>query len=134
MSPIKVINLWNESSNKNEFKAKLLKHGFKIIGFGAQALVFSKKSLDFVIKVTQNGGLPNRKFRETDLEQYRLGYLFLSDTRHVGIQKKVNRNKKSKYRAWAKIRDAVEVHLEKYDIHQDNVGFLNRRPVIFDYK
>ncbi len=133
MTHDEVITIWNETRNKNKFKTLLKNFGFKTIGYGERSLVFSKKEIDFVVKVSD--GVVTRKFKEEDLEQFRLPYIYVNGNRNIAIQKKVTRRtKSSRYRAWAKIRDSVEANLEVYDIHQDNVGWLDRKPVIFDYQ
>src|SRR4051812_40441842 len=133
MTPEEIISIWNVSRNKQRFKTYLRSQGFQIIGCGERSVVLSKKSLDFVVKVSD--GVVVRKFREKELEKFRLPYIYVNGNRNIAIQKKVTRRTKaSRYRAWAKIRDSVTTLLSDYDIHQDNVGWLNRKPVIFDYK
>ncbi len=128
----KIIRLWNETRNKKLFKKLLLAAGFSILGFGLRSIVFSKRKLDFVVKVSD--GVVTRKFKQPDLERYRLKYIYTNGNRNIAIQKKAScRTKASRYRAWAKIRDSVNANLEEFDIHQDNVGWLNGTPVIFDY-
>lgn len=133
MSPSRVIQLWNETRNKSKFKESLLAAGLRKIGFGERSLIFSNKELDFVVKVSD--GVTTRKFKEPELEQFRLPYLFVNGNRHIAIQRKANcRTKALRYRAWAMIRDAANVDLMDYDIHRDNVGWVDGKPVIFDYK
>lgn len=134
MSPDRVIQIWNETRKHETFKERLQQEGFKYLGCGRSSTVFSRGDVNFVVKVGK--GVNTRKFKEPELEQFRLPYLYVNGNRNMGIQLKVNRNKKSKYRAFKRISDAVppEIFLDTYDIHQDNVGWLNRKPVIFDYK
>ena len=134
MSPTQVIQIWNESKNKQDFKTKLKQEGFVAIGSGRRSIVFSKPKLDYVVKVASTGGVPTRSFREPEIEQFRLGYLFLNGNRQVAIQRRVNCGKKAKYRAWARIQESTDKDLYIYDVNQENVGILDNKPVIFDYK
>jgi hypothetical protein len=133
MSPDRVIQIWNATRNKKLFKRLLVEEGLKPVGCGERSLVFGNKSLDFIVKVSD--GVVTRKFREPDLERFRLPYLYTNGNRQIAIQRKANRRTKaSRYRAWSIIRDAVKTPLDTYDIHQDNVGWVDGKPVIFDYK
>lgn len=134
MSPTQVIQIWNESKNKQDFKTKLKQEGFIAIGAGRRSIVYSKPKLDFVVKVASTGGVPTRKFKEPEIEQYRLGYIFLNGNRQIAIQQRVNCGEKAKYRAWKRIQEGSGEDLYIYDINQENVGFLKNKPVIFDYK
>lgn len=129
-----VVSIWNNSNDKKDFRKRLLKEGFIRIGAGRRAVVFSKPQLEYVVKIASVGGVPSRKFKEPELEKFRLGYLFLNGNRQVAIQRKAKRTTKSKYRAWARIRDSVDRDISDYDIHHDNVGWIDGKPVIFDYK
>ena len=132
MLPYQVIQLWQDTKHKETFKQKLSECGFKLIGCGERSVVFSKKGLDYVVKVSN--GLVTRPFKELDLEKFRLPYIYVNGNRQIGIQlKATRRTTKSRYKAWVKIRDSVDIPLATYDIHQDNVGWIDRKPVIFDY-
>ena len=134
MSPERVIQIWFATRKHETFKKYLKEEGFKYLGCGRTSEVFTRRDVNFVVKVGK--GCVTRKFKEPELEKFRLPYLFVNGNRSVGIQHKVRRNKESKYRAFRIINNAVppDVFLDNYDIHQDNVGWLNRKPVIFDYK
>jgi hypothetical protein len=134
MSPDNVIALWHQTRNHEKFKKLLKQQGFKYLGCGRNSTVFARDDVNFVVKIGR--GCVTRKFKEPELEQFRLPYLYVNGNRNIGIQLRVRRDKKSKYRAFKRIQDATppELQLYEYDIHQDNVGWLNRKPVIFDYK
>lgn len=104
------------------------------MGWGESSLVYSRKDVDFVVKVSSY--LTDTPLKNKILEKFRLPYLFVNRTKSVGIQLKASaRTQSSRYKAWKKIRDAaVGINLDFYDIHQDNVGWINRKPVIFDHK
>jgi hypothetical protein len=126
-----IIKIWYESRRRDKFTSNLKKQGFCIVGYGDRSLVLSKPEIDFVVKVSDR--LPTRRFREPELEKFRLPYIFLSENKRMGIQAKVNVGRRAKYLAFRKINEATQADLAMYDIHLDNIGFLKRRPVIFDY-
>src|SRR6478736_8180071 len=132
MLPYQTIQLWNQTKNKRKFESLLIEKGFSVIGSGDRSLVFSRRDIDYVVKIST--GLVSRPFQNSILEKFRLPYIFLNGNHQIGLQLKASRRtKSSRYRAWKKIRDAANVDLDVFDIHQDNVGWINRKPVIFDY-
>lgn len=130
MLPADVIKIWNKTKNEETFKEHLRDQGFKFLGSGLDSVVFTKPRIEFVVKVSE-GVLPTHKIPHPKLEEYRLGYIFTNRQRSVGIQMRVNRS--NRYRAWARIRDSVDVNIDEFDIHQQNVGWYLGKPVIIDY-
>lgn len=132
--PSQIIKQWKRIRSRRRFESLLSREGWKRVGFGLDAVVYGIKEADFVVKLSD--GVPTRRFKEPSLERFRLGHVYVSPRRKFSIQRKVaTRTSSSRYRAWKVINEAVEpeIDLLDYDIHQDNVGWLDGKPVIFDY-
>ena len=120
----------NFSLAKDKFIEKLEKAKYECVGDGAYKLVFSKKSVDFVVKIYHNRSIDDK----TD-ERFKLAKFFIKPTYSDGvisIQQKAKRTNKNKaYKFFEDLfgKDYCELH----DIHQDNIGWLNNKPVIFDF-
>ena len=112
------------------FIEKLEKAKYECVGDGAYKLVFSKKSIDFVVKIYHNGSVDDK----TD-ERFKLAKFFIKPTYSDGVisiqqkAKRINKNKAYKFFEDLFGKDYCELH----DIHQDNIGWLNNKPVIFDF-
>ena len=134
MLPTEVIEIWNKTRNKKKFQIDLEVKGFKYIGCGKRSTVLSREDIDYVIKISDCGCV-TRRFREPTLEQFRLPYIYTNGNRCIGIQKKAEVTPEGKYRAYEKILSEIPIEIDLYDfdVHQDNVGWLNGKPVIFDH-
>lgn len=133
MSPTQVIEIWQQTRNKKKFQDSLAQLGFKYHGCGKMSTVWTRDDVDYVVKI--GTGCVTHKFKEPTLEQFRLPYIYTNGNRCIGIQLKANTTKEDKYQAYKKISEeaSMDIELYDYDIHQDNVGLLNGKPVIFDY-
>jgi len=129
MTPQSIVKIWNKAKNKKDFEQKLTDRGFSYFGCGDNSVVYSKKDINFVIKVGK--GVCTRKLPK-ELERFRLPYIYTNGNRQIAIQLKVDTSKTYEAR---KIIDSScsRTNLLDYDIHQDNVGWLDGKPVIFDY-
>jgi len=145
----KILELWRKckstsfgydsQNNKNKidfnfakdfFIKELENGGYKCIGDGAYKLVFSKKNIDFVIKVFHTGSID---------EKISSSFRFYKDYVHpyyfdgvMSIQQKVNtKNKDNAFSFFEKKfgKDYCEI----YDINPENVGWIKEVPVIFDF-
>ena len=145
----KILELWRKckinslsldsTNNKNKVDINLAKdffikelesEGYKCIGDGAYKLVFSKKNIDFVIKVFHTGSID---------EKISSSFRFYKDYVHpyyfdgvMSIQQKVDiKNKNDAFFFFEKKfgKDYCEI----YDINPENVGWIKEVPVIFDF-
>lgn len=99
--------------------------GLEIIGTGADKKVYSHDELDFVVKV---GYISNLK---KDLEAPKEWMFFGEYYDFVEIQPKVKVFQTEK--AVRLIRELYGACLPEYDIHVDNVGWHDGKPVAFDW-
>ena len=145
----KVINLWREAKQeslaydvngkengidlylaRDNFIEKLEKAKYECVGDGAYKLVFTKKSLDFVVKIYHNGSVDDKTDRRFKLAKYFIQPEYSDGV--ISIQQKAKRSNKNKaYQFFEDLfgKDYCELH----DIHQDNIGWINNKPVIFDF-
>jgi len=145
----KVIELWREAKQqaigydvngkengiqlsraKEYFVEKLEKHTYKCIGAGTYKLVFSKKSVDFVVKIYHNGSIDDKLMQEEDFSPYIVESAYSDGV--IKIQAKASRAKRNKaYKFFENIFG--KEYCEIFDIHSENVGWINNKPVIFDF-
>lgn len=131
--------LYDPLTKKNKIDTKVAKDlfiesleakNFECIGEGAYKLVFSKKSVDFVVKIYHTGSIDDREDKRFKLTKYCVKF-FHKDA-YISIQPKVKRNSKNK--AYIYLEKKLGKHYcELYDVHPDNVGWLNNKAVIFDF-
>ena len=115
---------------KKNFIKKLKKLNFKIIGDGTFKLVLSKKSIDFVVKIYHNGSVDDKLDKRYKFSKYFIDPIYFDGA--ISIQKKANRkNKKTAKNFFEK--KFGKTYCEIYDIHSENVGWINNNPVIFDF-
>ena len=145
----KVIELWKEAKQqaigydvngkengiqlslaKECFIEKLKKLKFNCIGEGTYKLVFSKRSVDFVVKVYSNGSVDDKLLNEEDFSPYIIESLYSDGA--IKIQAKASRARKNKAYKFFENMFGKE-YCEIYDIHAENVGWINGKPVIFDF-
>lgn len=130
MSPDKIIEIWKSTQNQEEFRKLIKQEGFIYLGKGLDTKVYGHKKAEFVVKISRDK-LPTRKFKEPALEEFRLGYLYINRGRNVGLQQRVQR--KNRLKAFNKICENANIDLIQYDIHIQNVGWLDGKPKIIDY-
>ena len=115
---------------KEYFIKKLEKLKYKCIGDGAYKLVFSKKSVDFVAKIYHNGSIDDKLMQKEDFSPYIVESAYSDGV--IKIQAKANRaNKNKAYKFFENIFG--KEYCEIFDIHSENVGWINNKPVIFDF-
>jgi hypothetical protein len=115
---------------KEIFIRELENGGYKCIGEGAYKLVFSKKSLDFVVKIYHTGSIDDREDKRFKLTKYCVKPYY--KCKCICIQPKVKRNKKNKAYKYLEERLGKD-YCELFDVHPDNVGWIDNKPVIFDF-
>lgn len=129
----KLINYYEKTVDTDKFLNVLIKLGFDKISVGNFSDVFRFKDSNFVIKVCIRGnqGLPVPDNRSKRLKELFVGYKCISLDSKVGVQERVEE--------YASIKDKVlrknllKLTKLKYDIHIGNIGYLNNRPVVFDF-
>ena len=145
----KILNLWRQCKDdaltwdlenvtngidfnlaKETFIKKLEENNFQCIGEGAYKLVFSKKSIDFVIKIYHTGSIDDREDKRFKLTKYCVKPYYKCNC--ICIQPKAKRNAKNKAYKFLEERLGKD-YCELFDIHQENVGWIDEKPVIFDY-
>lgn len=145
----KVINLWRECKDealmwdlnnvknsldvnvaKKNFIKKLEKLKYHLLAKGTFKSAFTKKSIDFVIKIYHNGSVDDRLQEESLFAKYFIRPTYFDGA--ISIQRKAKRiNKNKAYKFFENIFG--KDYCELYDIHPENVGWLNNKPVIFDF-
>ena len=115
---------------KERFAKKLIEQKFEWIAEGSYKKVFSKKSIDFVVKIYNSGIIDDKKDKRFKLDKYCVDSIYFDGA--ILIQPKVKRNKKNKAyeffeKKWGKH------YCELHDVHQENIGWLNNKPAIFDF-
>jgi hypothetical protein len=115
---------------KKMFIRNLKDGGCKCIGEGAYKLVLSKEDFDFVVKIYHTGAIDDKCDNRLKLMRYYLKPYYKSPL--ISIQPKVKLSKK--HNAFKLLETILgEDYCRKFDVHADNVGWLNNAPVIFDY-
>jgi hypothetical protein len=115
---------------KKRFIQKLKNLNYKIIGDGTFKLVLSKKSVDFVIKIYHSGSIDDQQTNDLNFKDYFLKPIYFDGM--INIQQKVKRNCKKKAYEFFEKRFG-KVYCEINDIHSENVGWIDDKPVIFDF-
>ena len=115
---------------KELFITHLENGGYRCIGDGAYKLVFSKRSVDFVVKVYHTGAVDDKPNKKYKLNKYTVKTYYTDGC--IAIQPKVKRNNKNKAYNFLEERLGKD-YCEIFDVHPDNVGWLDNKPVIFDY-
>jgi len=132
-------NGWDESgvTKRTDFnlaKESFIRHlengGYECIGDGAYKLVFSKKNIDFVVKIYHTGSIDDRQDKRFKLNKYWVKPYYKCGC--ISIQPKVKRNAKNKAYKFLEERLGKD-YCELFDVHPDNVGWVDDKPVIFDY-
>jgi len=145
----KVIELWREAKQqaigydangrengiqlslaKEYFIEKLEKIKYKCIGDGTYKLVFSKKSVDFVVKIYHNGAIDDKLIQREDFSPYIVESTYSDGA--IKIQAKASRASRNKAYKFFENTFGKE-YCEIFDIHSENVGWINNKPVIFDF-
>jgi hypothetical protein len=115
---------------KKSFIKKLKKLKFHVIGDGTFKLVLSKKSINFVVKVYHNGSIDDKINEDCKFKEYFIEPTYSDGA--ISIQAKAKRNATTKaYKFFEKMFG--KSYCEVFDIHPENVGWLNGKPVIFDF-
>ena len=113
------------------FIEKLEENYFKCIGHGTYKLVFSKNSVDYVVKL-YNSFIDDEIDSNYKFKSYWLQHLY-SD-KYISIQPKASRLKKGRMKAINYFHKKFgKPYCEVYDIHFENVGTFKGKPVIFDF-
>lgn len=110
--------------------------GFTKIGKGASAVVFTKKSVDYVIKVGDK--IDKQPPFDSYLRAYYAKMLYTSKNRKIKVQEKARTDDKSSRKALKLLSNLLyssERELfEEYDIRMCNCGMIKETPVVFDYR
>ena len=128
--PLNATNTIDFTLAKELFIKKLEAQNFQCIGDGAYKLVFSKKSIDFVVKIYHTGSIDDREDKRFKLSKYWMKPYYRCTC--ISIQPKVKRTNKNKAYKYLEERLGKD-YCELFDIHPDNVGWSEDKPVIFDY-
>ena len=116
----------------------LVNKGFINIGSGCESIVYSRKGFDYVIKLqfspfTQTGmdrDIPSdNHFAATEV--------FKGNNMNIIIQEKVEHTVCSQYDKYItrfrKFRSFVEKNFGVSDIHDENVGIIRGKMIVFDW-
>jgi hypothetical protein len=128
--PLNATNTIDFTLAKELFIKKLEANNFQCIGEGAYKLVFSKKSVDFVVKIYHTGSIDDREDGRFKLTKYCVKPYYRCSC--ISIQPKVKRTAKNKAYQFLEERLGKD-YCELFDVHQENVGWIDNKPVIFDY-
>ena len=118
------------------------KFRLKFVARGAYSRVYSRPDLPFVIKFCSSE-LPVPGPRQRELKKVFLGYLYLSENRKFGIQRKVRIKKYSDRFLMTNALELfpIEKKFEKkhynifhrYDIHYENLGIIGKKIYVIDF-
>lgn len=107
--------------------------GMDYVGDGYYKTVYSKDSIDFVVKIHWEGLCDDTGWSRLRFAKDYLKPLFRN--RWVSIQPKVATNVSSQERAYDFFVEKYgDRYLDQYDVHEENVGCRNGKPVIFDFE
>jgi len=129
--------LWENTMQKIDFGfakelfiSSLESKNFKCIGDGGYKLVFTKRSVDFVVKIYHTGSIDDKEDGRFKLSKYTIKPWYRD--KYIAIQLKAIRT--NKHKAYKIIESKLgSDYCELFDVHPDNVGWLNNEAVIFDY-
>ena len=120
----------NLSLAKDNFIKNLEQIKYQCSGEGTFKLVFTKKSVDFVVKIYHNGSIDDKIDSRYKFSKYFIEPIYSDGA--ISIQPKAKRINKNK--AYKFFEDMFgKDYCELYDIHSENVGWLKGKPVIFDF-
>jgi fructosamine-3-kinase len=126
----KVVNLYLElGKNTEKFIQQIIVRGFEKIGLGSYKSVYSKKKLGYVIKIANS---LNDEFANvpSEIKNYYIKPYYIDE--RIVIQQKANT--KNSEEARQDIADLIgQDSCCDYDIWEGNCGYINNKPVIFDF-
>jgi hypothetical protein len=111
---------------------------FSVIGSGQESVVFSRKGFDYVIKLQHNPfNNSGTKVDIPDSVHFIPTKVIECRSFNIIIQKKVDHTVCGKYYTYQKRFEKFRLFMEKKfsvsDIHDENVGIVNGRMVVFDW-
>ena len=115
--------------NTEKFIEQIIVRGFELIDIGSYKLVYSKKKLGYVIKIADS---LNDEFAKvpSKIKKFYIKPYYIDE--RIVIQQKADT--KNSEEARQDIADLIgQDSCCDYDIWEGNCGYLNNKPVIFDF-
>jgi hypothetical protein len=112
--------------------------GFNMIGSGCESVVFSRKGFDYVIKLQHSPFSQSGTDRDIpDDNHFASTKVFKGNGMNIIIQEKVEHTVNKHYSKYItrfrKFRSFVEKNFGVSDIHDENVGIIRGRMIVFDW-
>ena len=116
----------------------LLNKGFKQIGSGCESVVYSRKGFDYVIKLQSDAFSDSAMHSDIpDSVHFVPTKVIEAKEFNIIIQEKVEHTVGTYYRKYSKryskFRKFMEEKFKCTDIHDENIGILKGRMVVFDW-
>ena len=126
----KALSLYLElNKNTEKFKKQIIAQGFNEIDQGSYKLIYSKNKLSYVIKIARS---LNDEFAKlpSKLKNFYIKPYYIDE--RIVIQQKADT--KNSEEARQDIADLIgQDSCCDYDIWEGNCGYLNGKPVVFDF-
>ena len=137
-----LLKISNDSNSPNTIrnisKNYLLSKGFDKIGSGCESVVYSKEGFDYVIKIVYDPFTYSGNKKPLDSIHFARTRSFTTNSIIITIQEKVDKvvgfgcvaNLRKRYDKFYKF---MEKKYDISDVHEENVGLIKGRMVVFDY-